>query len=137
MTPLKIHPNGWLNWLAMGWLMHSWRESAARREIAALADRLGRVGAALGTLSPGRLATVDQHAAAVRDILSLGAGGLGTVQLAQYARGVQDAAREAGWTPPDADDAPGDWVVLRLAAVCLLATAGAAIGAELDPALFP
>src|SRR5690606_3607779 len=120
----------------MGWMMHTWRESAARQEIAALADRLGRVGAAVGTLTPGGLATVDQHAAAIRDILTFGAGGVGAVQLAQYAGGVQDAAREAGWTPPEPQDAGGDWVVLRLAAVCLLASAGVAVGAELDPALF-
>ncbi|WP_255375944.1 DUF6401 family natural product biosynthesis protein [Saccharomonospora sp. CUA-673] len=106
------------------------RDRRARRPA-----RPGR--AAINTLAPGRLATVDQHAAAVRDILTLGgAGGVGTVQLAHYAKGVQDAAHEAGWTPPEPHDAAGDWVLLRLAAVCLLASAAVAVGSDLDPALF-
>ncbi|GAA1191688.1 DUF6401 family natural product biosynthesis protein [Prauserella alba] len=120
----------------MGWLMNTWRESAARRELTALTDRLGRIGAAPSLLPVGRLAAVDQHAAAIRDILTLGAGGLSQAQLAYYARGVHDAARDSGWTPPADEGATADWVTLRLAAVCLLATAGAAAGADLDPALF-
>lgn len=120
----------------MGWLMHTWREPAARRELTALTDRLARIGAVPALLPPGRLAAVDQHAAAIRDILTLGAGGLSQAQLASYARGVRDAARDAGWNPPPTESAATDWVVLRLTAVCLLATAGAATGVDLDPALF-
>ncbi|MCR3722928.1 hypothetical protein LY15_004935 [Prauserella flava] len=116
--------------------MNTWRESAARRELTALTDRLSRIGAAPALLPVGRLAAVDQHAAAIRDILTLGAGGLSQAQLAYYARGVHDAARDAGWTPPADEESATDWVILRLAAVCLLATVGAAAGAELDPALF-
>ncbi|WP_203454335.1 DUF6401 family natural product biosynthesis protein [Jiangella aurantiaca] len=66
--------------------------------------------------APGLLAEVDQHAAAVRDILILGDHGLGPVELADYARGVEDVARDRGWRPGG-----HDWVTLRLAGVCLLA----------------
>ncbi|WP_199700855.1 DUF6401 family natural product biosynthesis protein [Jiangella rhizosphaerae] len=66
--------------------------------------------------APGLLAEVDQHAAAVRDILIHSHHGLGPVELADYARGVEDVARDRGWQP-----GTNDWVSLRLAGVCLLA----------------
>ncbi|MFD2395640.1 DUF6401 family natural product biosynthesis protein [Prauserella oleivorans] len=117
-------------------------------ELSALAERLGRAGLAIGSLAPGLLATIDQHAAAVRDILALSGAKVGAVELAGYARGILDAARESGWTPPEPGgpgdrDVPSahnlDWVTLRLAAVCLLATAGTvamATGGDVDPLLF-
>lgn len=77
--------------------------------------------------APGLVAEVDQHAAAVRDILSLGHHGLGSVALADYARGVEDVARERGWRP-----GRHDWVSLRLAGVCLLAMAGGAMASIAD-----
>ncbi|WP_141711878.1 DUF6401 family natural product biosynthesis protein [Jiangella alba] len=77
--------------------------------------------------TPGRLAEIDQHAAAVRDILVLDGHGLGPIALADYARGVEDVAREGGWRP-GADD----WVSLRLAGVCLLAMAGGAMASIAD-----
>lgn len=117
--------------------MHSllgvWREAAARRELASLTDHLDQAGLALGALAPGPLAKVDQHAAAVRDILTLsGAGTLGPIELAGYARGVRDAASES---PCETDT---EWVGLRLAAVCLLAAAGTVTltGGDFDPLLF-
>ncbi|WP_106180302.1 DUF6401 family natural product biosynthesis protein [Prauserella shujinwangii] len=115
-----------------GWL-HVWHESAARRELASLADRLSRAGVGLGALTPGLLARVDQHAAAVRDILAFSGGRVDVVELAGYARGVQDVAAESGW-----QSAGTDWFALRLAAVCLLAVAGPVLlpGTGLDPSLF-
>ncbi|SDT62789.1 hypothetical protein SAMN04515669_5234 [Jiangella sp. DSM 45060] len=77
--------------------------------------------------TPGRLAEIDQHAAAVRDILVLDGHGLGSIALADYARGVEDVAREGGWHPGD-----DDWVSLRLAGVCLLAMAGGAMASIED-----
>lgn len=124
----------------MGWLMHAWQESAARRELHALAERLG---ASAGGYPPGLLATIDQHAAAVRDILAFSGATLGPMDLVGYARGVQDVATESGWHPTAHSAGAGwaaDWVNLRLAAVCLLAGIGAVAvvtgGGEIDPLLF-
>ena len=72
---------------------------------------------------------VDQHAAAVRDILTVGvesgAAVAGTVLLAGYAEGVLDHLRESGTSLRVPDDMSGwlraDWVSMRLLAVCSLA----------------
>ncbi|WP_202867750.1 DUF6401 family natural product biosynthesis protein [Kribbella pittospori] len=63
-------------------------------------------------------AAIDQHAAAVRDILAMTAGRAGPIQLAAYARGIQDVAADRGWHP---DTGAPDWVTLRLLAACDLA----------------
>jgi len=68
---------------------------------------------------PGMLATVDQHAAQIRDALC-GPGSTRPPQapmLLEYARGFVAAAAGRGWWPGRVD---GDWETLRLAAVCLL-----------------
>ncbi|MPY84086.1 MAG: hypothetical protein GEV00_12370 [Actinophytocola sp.] len=108
----------------MSWLLDAWRESGARRELTALGERLGLAGLpATPGWGPALVAMVDQHAAAVRDILQASTGRAGVVELAGYARGVQDVAHESGrMSTPLWQDA--DWVNLRLAAVCLLAAAG-------------
>ncbi|WP_433619282.1 DUF6401 family natural product biosynthesis protein [Dactylosporangium sp. CA-139114] len=67
------------------------------------------------------LAAVDQHAAAVRDRITAGAGML--TELASYADGLIDRATQLGWREPDA--ATADWrgappVTVRLLAVCAL-----------------
>lgn len=112
----------------MSWLLGAWRESAARRELTALAERLGLAGLpATPGWGPALVARVDQHAAAVRDILQASTGRVGVVELASYARGVQEVAHESGWpSAPLRHDAAwsADWVDIRLAAVCLLAAAG-------------
>lgn len=143
----------------MSWLPNAWYESAARRELSLLAQRLGlttpqvqegprpAASAPAGWTpegwAPALLATVDQHAAAVRDILLLSNGRLGPVELVGYARGIQDVAAEEGWSPtPHSADAgwAANWVNVRLAAVCLLAAAGtvavAMSGGEADPSVF-
>lgn len=107
----------------MGWSLHFWRESAAHRELRVLADGLNRAGIAIGALGPGVLAAVDQHAAAVRDILTLSGCRLGPVELAGYARGVQDVARDTTGHEHGTGSWASEWTTLRLAAVCLLATA--------------
>lgn len=128
----------------MGWLRNAWYESAARRELSSLAERLGlAMLPATAGWAPALVATVDQHAAAVRDILMFSGDRVGTVELAGYARGIQDVAREAGWSPVPYAHGPqwaSDWVNLRLAAVCLLAVAGtvavAMAGGDADPSVF-
>ncbi|MFI5778039.1 DUF6401 family natural product biosynthesis protein [Nocardia sp. NPDC051570] len=77
---------------------------------------------------PAVSAALDQHAAAVRDILELGvensAAVPGSVLLAGYARGLlEHCGRESLCVPHDHDSwADADWLHLRLAGVCLLAT---------------
>ncbi|MPY99663.1 MAG: hypothetical protein GEU97_17035 [Actinophytocola sp.] len=112
----------------MSWLLDAWRESGAHRELTALTERLGLAGLP-GTpgWGPALVAMVDQHAAAVRDILQASTGRVGVIELASYARGVQDVAEQSGWRPAPLQRDVGwgaDWINVRLAAVCLLAVAG-------------
>lgn len=79
--------------------------------------------------APGLAAVVDQHAAAVRDILTVGvesgAAVAGIVLLAGYAQGVQDHVRERGLQLAVPADTAGwleaSWYHVRLLAVCALA----------------
>jgi predicted heme/steroid binding protein len=100
----------------MSWL-RTWQESAARKELAALGAKLRPEGFEVG---PHLRAVIDQHAAAVRDILALTAGRAGPVQLAAYTRGIVDVAADRGWRPGTHFGAQ-DWVTLRLLAACDLA----------------
>src|SRR4051812_48821006 len=77
----------------MGWL-RTWREAAAVRELAVLGARLR--GEGLEGVGPHLRAAIDQHAAAVRDILALTAGRAGPVQLAAYSRGCRMSRRIGG-----------------------------------------
>lgn len=90
-----------------------------------LDDRIGVPGMAVAVTVPSLLAAIDQHAAAVRDILTVGVEGptaVGVILLAGYARGLLDHARETGWTIPAAARlARPDWLTTRLLAVCDLA----------------
>jgi hypothetical protein len=100
-----------------------WR---ARRWLSALSARVGTEGLAVAASVPGLAAAVDQHAAAVRDILALPNSGAFTerVLLAGYGRGLLDRFDVSmeqirpqvlgRWTAPD-------WLSLRLLAVCALA----------------
>jgi len=104
-------------------------EDGARRTLANLHAQFGTAGLVAAAALPGLAAAVDQHAAAVRDILAVGveqsAAVAGVVLLAGYARGVIDTARRHGWqttTPASlAEWARADWVFLRLLGVCALA----------------
>lgn len=73
--------------------------------------------------SPALLATIDQHAAGIRDSLSADVRPLTAVILAAYAEGVRDAAFKHGWRPPVGPItwSEHNWVLYRLLAVCLLA----------------
>src|SRR4051794_35827245 len=106
----------WIRLFAMMWV-GTWLEACARRELRALSRLVfGRM-----VVTPAVQAAIDQHAAAIRDILSLSPGRIGPVELAGYARGVEDGAFHRGWLP--AADLSTDWVGLRLAAACSLAAA--------------
>jgi len=106
-----------------------WAERSSRRTLNHLHSQLGAAGLVAAVASaPGLAAVVDQHAAAVRDILVAGVEGAtavaGVVLLAGYARGLLDHARESGWrlTVPHGPDGPLDWLTFRLLAVCSLAS---------------
>lgn len=102
----------------MSWLK-AWEESAAKRELMALGSQLKTEG--YGAMAPYLRAAMDQHAAAVRDILTMTAGQAGPIQLAAYARGIQDVAADRGWRPGLYSGVP-DWITLRLLAACDLAS---------------
>jgi len=96
---------------------------SARSTLTALADALGADGLAAAARCPGLLATVDQHAAAVRDSLEADDRPLTPAALAGYVEGVSAAARDHGWTPPPGpvDWSDPDWLLTRLLAVHALA----------------
>ena len=98
----------------MSWL-RGLQEAGARRELAELRDR---IMPGFRSFEPGLLAAVDQHAAAIRDILGLSVGSAGPVELAAYARGVRDGATDHGWMPTSIS---ADWVTIRLLAAVSLA----------------
>jgi hypothetical protein len=93
------------------------QEASARRELTLLSDR---IIPGLRSVEPALQAAIDQHAAAIRDILSLTAGRAGLVEVAAYARGVRDAAVERGW-PARCVSVETDWVTVRLLAAVSLA----------------
>ncbi len=104
-------------------------ERSARRALDRLNDQVGTAGLLAAAAIPGLAAMVDQHAAAVRDILTVGvesgAAVAGTVLLAGYAQGVLDHLRDRGQPLHVPRDVAGwlgaDWVSVRLVAVCALA----------------
>ncbi|MFD4637903.1 DUF6401 family natural product biosynthesis protein [Lentzea sp. NPDC058436] len=96
----------------------TWRDKNARQWISELSGRIGMTGWAALAVTPALAAEVDQHAAAVRDILLLGVEGVGTVGavvlLAAYGRGLLEDVADSDWTP-------ASWLGVRLMAVCQLA----------------
>ncbi|MQY28489.1 DUF6401 family natural product biosynthesis protein [Nocardia aurantia] len=104
-------------------------EVAARKTLSRLQLSHGNPAADAAKVVPALSATLDQHAAAVRDILDFGIENSTTVPvtvlLAGYARGlVEHAGHEAVRAPHDAAGwAEAGWLPMRLAAVCLLAPA--------------
>jgi hypothetical protein len=96
---------------------------SAHASLDELTASVGTNGLAAAATSPGLLATVDQHAAGVRDSLTADIRPLTAVILAAYGEGVRDAALKHGWEPPEGeiDWTRNDWVLIRLLAVCRLA----------------
>jgi len=97
---------------------------AAHASLAELAVTVGDSGLAAASQSPGLLAAVDQHAASIRDGITVNGCSPTATYLAAYAEGIRDAAFKHGWRAPDVIDwTAGDWVLTRLLAVHLLARA--------------
>ncbi|OLB79400.1 MAG: hypothetical protein AUI14_10365 [Actinobacteria bacterium 13_2_20CM_2_71_6] len=78
--------------------------------------------------SPGLLAAVDQHAAAVREAMVARSGAVDACSLAGYARSVIAAAYRMGRSLPEQtgqgcelDWSRAGWHLLRLVAVCAVA----------------
>jgi hypothetical protein len=69
-------------------------------------------------------ASVDQHAAEIRDALD---GRLTVGALLSYAQGFTEAAVAGGWRPPHRGPQL-DWESLRLAAVCRLVLEARGLG---------
>ncbi|MBX6768117.1 DUF6401 family natural product biosynthesis protein [Actinomadura rubrobrunea] len=67
---------------------------------------------------PGLLAAVDQHAAAVRDLLSASGQTLDAESLGEYLVSFTESALQRGWTPGDTRD----WEFVRIVAICWLMT---------------
>ncbi|WP_200209924.1 DUF6401 family natural product biosynthesis protein [Micromonospora coerulea] len=96
---------------------------SARSALVALTASVGTAGLAAAAASPGLLALVDQHAAAVRDSLDGDRRPLTVAALAGYAEGIRAAALDHGWQPTaePTDWSGPDWLHTRLLAVCALA----------------
>ncbi|MBF6350601.1 MULTISPECIES: DUF6401 family natural product biosynthesis protein [Nocardia] len=103
-------------------------EISARRFLEGIQQTHGAPARAAATALPGLSAEIDQHAAAVRDILDLGVASADQVPapvlLAGYIRGLL-AELTAPITEP-ADWATAEWLHLRLAGACLHSTYGVA-----------
>jgi hypothetical protein len=99
-------------------------QRAAQATLTSLQGQLGQDGLLAAASIPALLANIDQHAAAVRDTLATGEETPGMVALAGYADGLCDAAAQHGWQPPigKADWSGADWPLVRLMAVCALAS---------------
>ncbi|MFI9508965.1 DUF6401 family natural product biosynthesis protein [Nocardia sp. NPDC052566] len=107
-------------------------EVSARRILTRLHATHGVPALAAAAEMPALLATLDQHAAAVRDILEFGVEESTTVPasvlLAGYVRGLLDeveatATAMTGSAPDDLGGwARAGWLQLRLAGVCLHAS---------------
>lgn len=89
-----------------------------------LIAEIGEAGIAEMRRDPGLAAAVDQHTAAVRDVLQdiQASGDRVTDVLRDYVHGFADEAIERGWWP----DGGFDWETVRVIAVCsLMREAGA------------
>lgn len=89
-------------------------------------DRVGAEGLDAATRTPGVMAAVDQHAAAVRESLTAEHLTLSAGPLAGYGSSVVAAAARMGWQPSrsaEIDWSGASWFELRLTAVCALAIA--------------
>jgi hypothetical protein len=67
--------------------------------------------------APGLAAAVDQHMAAVRDVIRASGDDPVTEVLLDYVHGFTDAAIERGWWPSDDEF---DWETIRITAVYAL-----------------
>ena len=100
------------------------RLAAARAALADLSRRIGTPGLTAAATLPGLLAAIDQHAAALCDLLGDGDRAPSPIGLAGYADGLRDMASGLGWhlpAPHQVNWASAPWMLVRLVAVCRLA----------------
>jgi hypothetical protein len=100
------------------------RRSAAKSTLNGLMVWLGDTGLQAATDIPALAATLDQHAAAVRDALGDPEAGPNATSLAGYATGLRDALIESSWQLSPLDEVDwrrADWPTLRLVAICAIA----------------
>jgi hypothetical protein len=91
-------------------------EDVARELVRQMIDEVGEEGvAAMGRL-PGLAAAVDQHAAAIRDLVEGSGRELTPPLLREYLDEFTDAAIERGWWP----DETFDFETVRVIAICSL-----------------
>ena len=97
-------------------------DASAREYLDQIMALVGVDGLVEALSTPGLLAHVDQHAAAVRESIRAAGKAIDPPALASYARSVLAVHERCGRTLPSAVDwtAPG-WTVLRLLAVCSMA----------------
>ena len=90
-------------------------------ELGFLVRDIGEAGIAEMAGSPALAAAVDQHAAAVRDLLT-GPGGPapGPDALMDYLQGFAEEALGRGWWP----DSTRDWEFVRIVTVCWMMRQG-------------
>jgi hypothetical protein len=81
-----------------------------------LITEVGDAGIARMRHDPGLAAAVDQHTAAVRDVITASGDEPVSQVLLDYVHGFADAALERGWWP---EDCMG-WETVRVIAVCSL-----------------
>jgi hypothetical protein len=79
-------------------------------ELGLLVRDIGDAGVAEMATSPGLAAAVDQHVAALRDLIPTP----GQDNLMGYLRGFAEEAFRRGWWP----DSTRDWEFVRIVAVC-------------------
>ena len=90
-------------------------EFSMRRLVADVA----RTGRAAMRRRPGLVAAVDQHAAAIRDILITDERGPHPSAVRDYLNGFLEGARQRGWYP--AVGVFDEWEDIRLLACCRMA----------------
>jgi hypothetical protein len=97
-------------------------DASARQYLDQIMALVGVDGLVEALSTPGLLAQVDQHAAAVRESIRAAEKPVGPAALASYARSVLAVHQRCGRDLPSAVDwtTPG-WTVLRLLAVCSMA----------------
>lgn len=94
------------------------RGSFAQCELTRLSRDFRHFGLIGDHVSPGVVAQIDQHAAAVRDSIGRDGIALSRGSLTHYLRGFMDGVRERGW---HSSETGYDWETLRLLAICRLA----------------
>ncbi|MEV5712069.1 DUF6401 family natural product biosynthesis protein [Actinoallomurus sp. NPDC052274] len=91
-------------------------EDVAREVVRQMIDEVGEEGIAAMKRMPGLAAAVDQHAAAIRDLVAEAGQELTPRVLREYLENFTDAAIERGWWPAE----EFDWETVRVVAVCSL-----------------